>query len=143
MKRPDLDVLCEDNHLLAVNKPAGLLTQAYGEPWDNLEETARLWVKITRKKPGNVFLHTVHRLDKAVSGVVLFACTGKALSRLNASMRERQFVKIYHAVVEGRPRQASGVLEHQLRHGSHRAEIVTAGTKGAKKAVLEYRLVRA
>jgi 23S rRNA pseudouridine1911/1915/1917 synthase len=84
----------------------------------------------------------VHRLDKAVSGVVLFARTGKALSRLNASMRERQFVKIYHAVVEGRPARTSGVLKHQLRHGSHRAEVVTAGTRGAKKAILEYRLVR-
>ena len=75
-----LDVLYSDNHLLAINKPAGLLTQPSGTDKDNLEDQAKEWVKQEKQKPGAVYLHTVHRLDKPVSGVVLFARTSKALS---------------------------------------------------------------
>ncbi len=142
MTLPALSVLYEDNHLLAVNKPAGLLTQDYGSSRDSMEELARQWVRISKKKLGNVFLHTVGRLDGAVSGIVLFARTGKALSRLNAAVRERKILKVYHAVVAGAPERASGILKHHLRHGSHRAKIEKPGTEGAKEATLEYRLVK-
>jgi 23S rRNA pseudouridine1911/1915/1917 synthase len=142
VKPSDLAILHEDNHILAVNKPAGLLTQAYGSPRENLEDLARLWIKIEKKKPGDVFLHVVGRLDKAVSGVVLFARTGKALSRLNAAVRRKQVLRVYHAVVAGTPKPRSGVLRNWTRHGSHRAEIAGAGQEGAKEAVLEYRFVR-
>jgi 23S rRNA-/tRNA-specific pseudouridylate synthase len=76
-------ILFADNHLLAVNKPAGMLTQDSGTGLPNLEDWAREWVRLDKNKEGKVFLNAVHRIDKAVSGVVLFARTGKALARLN------------------------------------------------------------
>ncbi|MCD8491782.1 MAG: RNA pseudouridine synthase [Geovibrio sp.] len=133
-----LDILYSDNHLLAVNKPAGLSTQVSNEHKDSLEEHAREWVRREFNKPGNVFLHTVHRLDRPVSGVVLFARTDKALSRLNASLREKKAEKIYLAVIQGNPPQESGTLVHHHSHGDFKAKITPNPHKGSKIAVLEY-----
>ena len=138
----DLAVLFEDNHLLAVNKPAGVLTQPSDTVEDSVETRAKEWVRRVKEKPGAVFLHAVHRLDREVSGVVLFARTSKALSRLNEEMRSRRVEKIYHALVEGVPPRESGVLEHWLVHGSHAAKVVPAGSTGARLARLEYRALR-
>lgn len=136
-----LDVLYHDNHLLAVNKPAGLLTQPSGTNQDNLEDRAKAYIKDVKNKPGNVYLHAVHRLDKAVSGAVLFACTDKALSRLNADMRARRFSKIYHAVVCGTLPQTEGSLKHWLTHGEFRAEVSSADNPDAKECLLDYRVL--
>jgi 23S rRNA pseudouridine1911/1915/1917 synthase len=84
----------------------------------------------------------VHRLDREVSGVVLFARTSKALSRLNEEIRTRRVEKIYHALLEGVPLEKNGVLEHWLVHGSHAAKVVPAGSTGARLARLEYRALR-
>jgi len=92
-------ILFADNHLLAVNKPAGLLSQDSGTGLRNLEDWAREWVRADKGKPGAVFLNAVHRIDRAVSGVVLFARTSKALSRLNEDIRKHNCRKIYHALV--------------------------------------------
>lgn len=137
----NLDVLYHDNHLLAVNKPAGLLTQPSGTDKDNLEDRSKVWIKETKSKPGNVFLHAVHRLDQVVSGIVLFACTDKALSRLNADMRAHKFTKIYHAVVSGTPPQTEGSLRHFLTHDDYHAKIVGEGAPDAKECLLDYRIV--
>ncbi len=137
----NLEVLYHDNHLLAVNKPAGLLTQPSGTDKDNLEDLSKVWIKETKGKPGNVFLHAVHRLDKDVSGIVLFACTDKALSRLNADMRAHKFTKIYHAVVSGTPPQSSGSLRHFLTHDDYHAKIVSEGAPEAKECVLDYKVL--
>ncbi|MBM4152943.1 MAG: RNA pseudouridine synthase [Kiritimatiellaceae bacterium] len=137
-----LDVLHHDNHLLAVNKPSGLLTQPSGTDKDNLEDRSKAWIKEVKNKPGNVFLHAVHRLDQVVSGVVLFACTDKALSRLNADMREHKFTKIYHAVVSGTPPQTEGTLRHFLIHDDYRAEVAKAGDRDARECRLDYRTIR-
>lgn len=137
-----LDVLYHDNHLLAVNKPAGLLTQPSGTDKDNLEDRSKIWIKDVKGKPGNVFLHAVHRLDQVVSGIVLFACTDKALSRLNADMRAHKFTKIYHAVVSGTPPQTEGSLRHFLIHDDYRAEVAKEGDPDAKECLLDYKVLK-
>ena len=140
----DLDrlILFADNHLLAVNKPAGLLTQDSGTGLHNLEDWAREWVRVDKEKPGAVFLNAVHRIDRAVSGIVLFARTSKALARLNEDVRKRACRKIYHAMVEGIPTASSGELVHWLSHDNHRAMICREVDSGAQKAVLRYRVCR-
>ncbi len=135
-------ILYSDNHLLAINKPAGMLTQPSSTGRDNLETRAKAWIKREKEKLGNVYLHSIHRLDRQVSGVVLFARTSKALSRLNKQMRERRIVKIYHALTSTRPFPTQGMLEHALKHGDHCAEIVGFDDPGAKPARLHYRLLK-
>lgn len=120
MKLLDSDVLYEDNHLLAVNKPDGLLTQPSGTNEISLEALAKAYIKEKYQKPGNVFLHACHRLDKPVSGIVLFAKTEKALSRLNEMIRKREGEKIYVAQVE-RDLPSGSVLEHKLIHDDFKA----------------------
>ena len=135
-------ILYVDNHLLAVNKPAGMLTQDSGTGLRNMEDWAREWVRVDKKKEGNVFLNAVHRIDKAVSGVVLFARTSKALSRLNEDIRNRDCKKTYHALVEGAPEDPSAELIHWLTHEQHRAAVCEEGTRGAQRAILRYRTLR-
>lgn len=137
-----MDILLEDNHLLAVNKPAGLLTQPGAQGGgENLEEMAKSWVKERYGKPGKVFLHAVHRLDFDVSGVVLFARTGKALSRMNSLMRERGILKIYHAVVGALKGPEHGTLCHRLRHGERRALVAEDDEDDGKESVLHYKVL--
>jgi len=136
-----LDVLYHDNQMLAVNKPAGLLTQPSGTDKDNLEDRSKVWIKEAKNKPGNVFLHAVHRLDQVVSGIVLFACTDKALSRLNADMRAHRFTKIYHAIVSDAPPQTEGSLRHFLIHDDYRAEVANDNDPDARECLLDYRVL--
>lgn len=139
MKLQDNDILFEDNHLLCVYKPFGLATQPSLHNEESLEDLAKEYIKTTHNKPGNVFLHAVHRLDKVTSGIVIFAKTSKALSRLNESMRKKEFEKTYQAVVEGTLHKTSGTLEHMLIHGEHKAFVSLA--KEAKKCLLSYKLL--
>lgn len=131
-----------DNHLLALNKPGGLLTQPSGTDCDNLEDRAKALLKERKNKPGAVFLHAVHRLDRPVSGIVLFACTSKALSRLNEAQRQHQFRKTYHAWIDHPPPQNQGILEHTLRHADRCAEVVPDGSPGGKRCRLDYRILQ-
>ncbi|MCE5318611.1 MAG: RluA family pseudouridine synthase [Parachlamydia sp.] len=138
----DIQILYEDNHLLAVNKPAGLLTQPSGTSQDSLEAFYKTWIKEKYQKPGNVFLEAAHRLDKPVSGIVLFARTSKALSRLHASLREKKAVKIYLALVDKLPSRPEGVLEHYLAHDSHHTRLVVGpSAPGAQLARLHYKFL--
>lgn len=137
-----VEILYEDNHLLAVNKPAGLLTQPSGTSQVSLEALCKVWIKEKYQKPGNVFLEAAHRLDKPVSGVVLFARTSKALPRLHALLRERKASKIYLALVERPPDPPEGILEHALLHEEHQARVVPTGTPQAQLARLRYKLIR-
>lgn len=131
MKLSDSAILYHDNHLLVVDKPADVATQP------DLAEMAKAWVKQKYHKPGAVFLHPVHRLDKPVSGLVLFARTSKALSRLQERMRERKIEKTYLAWVEGPLSPAEGRLVHYLEHGSFQAFVSPKG----KEAILDYRVI--
>jgi 23S rRNA pseudouridine1911/1915/1917 synthase len=130
-----MEVIHCDNHLLAAIKPAGLATQPHETDVDNFQDRVKKWIKTTYDKPGNVFLEPIHRLDKPVSGIVLFARTSKALSRLQAQMRAQEISKTYTALVEGTLPHNSGTLEHFLMHGSHHALVHPEG----KRAVLTYR----
>lgn len=134
--------LFEDNHLLVLNKPAGLLTQPSGTEQDSLEQQAKAWIKAVYHKPGNVFLEAIHRLDKPVSGVVVFGKTSKALSRLNASMRTKEVRKIYWAWVEGSLLLDEGSLHHYLLHDDFHAKVVDANHPGGKLASLTYRVLQ-
>jgi 23S rRNA pseudouridine1911/1915/1917 synthase len=132
MKLTDSAILYHDNHLLVVDKPAEVATQP------DLTEMAKAWVKHKYHKEGAVFLHPIHRLDKPVSGLVLFARTSKALSRLQEQMRERKIEKTYLAWVEGSPPEDEGQLIHRLEHGSFQAYVSPKG----KEAILEYKVVQ-
>ena len=134
--------LYEDNHLLVLNKPAGLLTQPSGTEQNSLEQQAKAWLKAIYHKPGNVFLEAVHRLDKPVSGIVVFGKTSKALSRLNASIRAKQARKIYWAWVEGSVSSDSGELEHFLLHDEFQAKVVEVHHPQGKLARLTYKVLQ-
>lgn len=120
-----LRVLYEDNHLLAVDKPAGLVTQPSLEHYDSLELRAKEYIKQAHQKPGAVYLHAVHRLDKDVAGVVIFAKTFKALERMHALLREQKMQKKYRARVHGRMTPKEGVWIDRLEKQSHKAAIAT------------------
>jgi 23S rRNA pseudouridine1911/1915/1917 synthase len=128
-----MEVTYVDNHLIIVKKPAGMATQTPG-----LEDWVKEWVKREFKKPGNVFLQPVHRLDKVASGLVLFARTSKALTRLQAAMRDRKIRKTYRAEVEGIPEKNEATLEHFMEHGDHKAYLSQSG----KRAILHYRVIQ-
>lgn len=136
-----MNPLFEDNHLLVLNKPAGLLTQPSGTEQDSLEQQAKNWLKVMYHKPGNAFLEAVHRLDKPVSGVVAFGKTSKAMSRLNASMRAKQTRKIYWAWVEGVLALDAEDLHHFMIHDDFHAKVVDAHHPQGKKACLAYRVL--
>jgi 23S rRNA pseudouridine1911/1915/1917 synthase len=138
-----LEVLYEDNHCLAVNKPAGLLAQgdATGEP--TVLDEARAYLKARYDKPGNVFVAPVHRLDRPTSGVVLLARTSKAASRLAEQFRAGTVAKVYWAVVEGRCPGAAGEWTDTLRKDERRnvVTVVPPGTPGGRSASLAYRVL--
>jgi 23S rRNA pseudouridine1911/1915/1917 synthase len=134
-----LEVLFRDNHLLALNKPAGLLTQPSGTDADSLENLAKLFIKETAGKPGNVYLHAVHRLDRVASGIALFALTGKSLSRMNGLMRERKITRVYHAVVSGSLPSPQGELVHFLRHSRLKSVEADEHEPGARRSSLRFR----
>ena len=134
-----LEVLYEDNHLIAVNKPGGLLVQGDRSGEESLMDVVKEYIRERYQKPGNVFLGLVHRLDRPVSGVVLFARTSKAASRLTKQWRAREVRKTYWAVVEGTIKPEQGRIEGHLRKSGKRVRIAREGDPGAKGAVLEYR----
>jgi 23S rRNA pseudouridine1911/1915/1917 synthase len=141
MTLPSLEILFEDNHQIVVNKPAGVLTQPDDTGNESLEELVKAWIKIKYNKQGNVFIGTVHRIDKPVSGVVLFARTSKALSRLNDSMRQKQAHKMYLATVEGRVVDSQGTLEHYLVHDDYHARVTHSKDPAGKLCRLHYRVL--
>lgn len=135
-------ILYEDNHLLAADKPAGMLTQSDRSTDPSLEDMLREYIRASRGKPGRAYLHVAHRLDRDVSGIVLCALTSKALSRLNEQQRDQSWRKVYRAWVMGSPARDTGQLIHYLRHGEHHAEVVRSGDPNACQSVLEYRVLR-
>lgn len=144
MFRPD-DILYEDNHLLVVNKHAGDLVQPDPEGESALEDQIKAYLKGRDAKPGDVFLGVVHRIDRPVSGAVLFAKTSKALVRLNEMIRRGEIRKTYWAVTEQAPDPTEGELRHWvLRDGkTNRSRAFDAPRGEAKEARLRYRLLGA
>ncbi len=138
-----MEILYEDNHLLAINKPAGMLVQGDKTGDMPLVERMKLYLKDKYNKPGKVFLGIPHRLDRPVSGVLLFARTSKALSRLNQAFKEKNLQKTYWAVVQERPDPPSDRLVHFLikNQAKNKSRAFTSEKKGSKKAILDYELL--
>jgi len=142
MNVPVPTILHEDNHLLAVVKPAGLLVQGDRSGDPSLLDVCKAYLKTAYGKPGNVFLGLVHRLDRPVSGVVLLARTSKAASRLSAQFRERSVHKTYLAVVEGVPPETGGTLVHHLADRADaggRTRCAATPFDGSRQGRLSYR----
>jgi len=131
-----------DNHILVLIKEADLLTQSTKNKLVSLETNAKKWLKDKYKKKGKVFLNPIHRLDKEVAGLVLFARTSKALSRLNEQMRENKIIRKYIAQVEGKLQEEQKELKNYIVHLSHRAKIVKKNQKNSKLAHLSYKLLK-
>ena len=135
-----LRVLYEDNHLIVVHKPAGLLTQGDHSGDLCLMDVVKAFLAAKYQKPGRVFLGLVHRLDRPVSGLVLFAKTSKAASRISSQFRERRVEKLYHARLEGVIEPARGELVHYIAHrdGANVVECRNGPSTDAKPARLGY-----
>jgi 23S rRNA pseudouridine1911/1915/1917 synthase len=139
-----LEILYEDNHIIAINKPPGLLSQGDRTGDEPLTEVVKEYIKVTYHKPGAVFLGLVHRLDRPTSGILLFARTSKALERLNALMKQRAIQKTYWAIVSQKPPAESGALRHFLTRMPHK-NITRASLKqsaNAREALLDYRVLK-
>lgn len=138
-------VVYEDNHLLCVSKRPGEIVQGDKTGDEPMSEALKAWLKEKYNKPGNVYLGVIHRLDRPVGGLVLFAKTSKALSRMNELFRTGDVSKRYWAVVTARPPKHSDTLEQYLvRNESQNKSYVArqgAATPGAKLARLSYRLL--
>ena len=139
------DILYEDNHLLVVNKRCADLVQPDPSGQSALEDQIKAYIKRRDAKPGEVFLGVVHRIDRPVSGAVLFAKTSKALVRLNEMIRSGEIRKTYWAVTEQRPDPLEGELRHWvLRDGrTNRSRACDAPKPEAKEARLRYRTLGA
>lgn len=140
MTLPPLEILFEDNHCLAVAKPPGCLSTHYDGKEETLDRAVKEYLKEKYRKPGNVFLGVVQRLDRPVSGVLLFARTSKGAARLAQQFREGSIEKVYWAVVEGEWAEPAGSLEDWLRKDDQagRVEVVPARSEGARQALLHY-----
>ena len=139
-----MTILYEDNHLVIVNKQAGEIVQGDKTGDTPLSDFVKDWLKEKYNKPGNVYLGVVHRLDRPVSGVVLFAKTSKALPRLNKMFAEHNKVnKTYWAIVQNRPLEPQGTLTHWLtrQEKNNTARAYDREVPGSKKAVLDYELI--
>ena len=138
-----MKILYEDNHLLVVNKRVGDLVQPDKTSDDALENYLKAFLKVRDHKPGDVFLGVVHRIDRPVSGAVVFAKTSKALTRLNEMIRNGEIHKTYWAIVEARPAQEEGSLTHYIvRDGrTNRSRAYDKPKADGKKAMLNYRVL--
>ena len=139
-----MNVLYEDNHIIVVNKQSGEIVQGDKTGDTPLSDIVKTYLKEKYNKPGNVFLGVVHRLDRPVSGVVLFAKTSKALPRLNKLFAEHEKVKkTYWAIVGKKPQQENGTLTHWLTRNerTNTAKAYDHEVPNSKKAILDYQLV--
>ncbi|HOM02016.1 MAG TPA: RluA family pseudouridine synthase [Acetivibrio sp.] len=139
-----IEIIFEDNHLLVVKKPVNIPTQKDESNDSDMLTLLKEDIKKRYNKPGNVYLGLVHRLDRPVGGVMVFAKTSKAASRLSDQVRTRQFKKVYLAVVHGILRKPEDRLEDYLLKdtGNNTVSVVKEGTPGSKLAVLDYEVLR-
>jgi 23S rRNA pseudouridine1911/1915/1917 synthase len=144
-----IDIIYEDNHIIALVKPAGVLSQGdlpagRQVKQDTMLERARFYLKEKYKKPGNVFVGLLHRLDRPVSGIMLFAKTSKGASRLSEQFRNQTVQKTYQAIVVGKPPKDRGVLVNHLMKDEKlkKARHNPAPGSGAREAVLHYEVLK-
>ena len=136
-----LEVLYEDNHLIAVNKKSGDIVQGDKTGDTPLSDFVKKYIKKKYKKSGEVFLGIIHRLDRPTSGIVLFARTSKALSRMNEQFRKKKVQKTYWAIVENSPPKENGTLENYLHKNQKQNKSYVIKGKEGKHSILEYKLL--
>lgn len=138
-----MEVIYEDNHIIIVSKTSSEIVQGDKTGDTPLSETVKQYLKEKYHKPGNVFVGVVHRLDRPVSGLVVFAKTSKALARLNEMFKNGDVHKTYWAVVKNCPREPEATLEHYLvrNEKQNKSYAYDREKPGAKKAILHYRLI--
>lgn len=141
----DIKVLHEDNHVLVAIKPAGVLSQADGSDAPDMLTLLKEYIKVKYNKPGAVYLGLLHRLDRPVSGVMVFAKTSKCASRISEQIRKREVQKRYRAVVEGEFKEKEGVLRHfalkDVRTNNTKIFEPGKAPRDAKEVKLEYKVV--
>lgn len=138
-----MEILYEDNHIIAVNKSGSEIVQADKTGDIPLSELVKQYIKEKYNKPGAVFLGVAHRLDRPVSGVVIFAKTSKALTRLNEMFRDKKIKKTYWAIVKNPPKQEEGELVHYLvrNEQQNKSYAYESEKANSKKAILSYKLI--
>lgn len=136
---PPFPILFEDNHLIAIVKPAGIPTQDPPFGGESATSLLKEYRKQREQKSGGVFCEAVHRIDKPTSGIVLFAKSKKGLSRMMEAQRMQLLTKTYVCMIEGNLPDDAGTLEHFLLHSDHRALVSNAEDPKAKRALLSYR----
>jgi 23S rRNA pseudouridine1911/1915/1917 synthase len=143
--KEELEILFEDNHLIAINKRAGQLAQGDRTGDVSLDQLVKQYLKNKYSKPGDVFLGVIHRLDRPVSGVILYARTSKALSRMNRQFKEQQIRKKYWCILKERPRPEEGTLDHHLvkDESKNKSFAYHKPRPDTKPARLDYRLISA
>lgn len=140
----NLDVLYEDNHIIAINKRVGDLVQGDKTGDAPLPDIIKMYLKKKYNKPGNVYLGVVHRLDRPTTGIVIFAKTSKALERLNKMLRDKTINKTYWAVVKNKPKKSMDTLVNYLRKNpkNNKASVFNTETTDTKKAILHYKVIK-
>ena len=143
-KESNIEVLYEDNHIIAINKKSGDLVQGDKSRDTPLPEIVKLFLKNKYSKPGNVFLGVIHRLDRPTSGVVLFAKTSKALKRFNKIFKEGKIEKTYYAITKNKPPKQSDTLVHWLKKNEkiNKSTHFINKHKESKKAILHYKILK-
>lgn len=139
----DFRVVYEDNHIIIVNKRTGLLVQGDATKDKTLTDLVKEYIKVKYEKPGDVFLHPIHRIDRPVSGLVVFGRTSKGVERMSELFRRREIQKTYWAVVRRRPKEMEAKLTHFLLKDEriNRTSVVDENTPGAQKAELTYKVL--
>ena len=137
-----LEVLYEDNHLIAIKKKSGDIVQGDKTGDAPLSDFVKAYIKKKYNKPGEVFLGTIHRLDRPTSGVVLYARTSKALTRMNEQFRNKEVQKTYWAVVDNAPPNTSGTLDNFLQKNEKQNKSYVTKNKEGKHAVLDFKLLK-
>lgn len=137
-------ILYEDNHLIAINKPAGFLVQGDSTGDETILDVLKQYIKTTYNKPGAVFLAPNHRLDRPVSGALLFSKTSKALGRVNVLFQKNQVKKRYFAICEGIPEELEGrLVDYIAKNRKKNISYVTSrGKPGAKESILTYKVIQ-
>lgn len=140
----NLQVIYEDNHIIIVNKRAGDIVQGDKTGDKPLSDVVKSYLKDKYNKPGNVYLGTVHRLDRPTSGLVIFSKTSKALPRLNKMFATKDITKTYWALVKNKPKKDSDRLVHWLKKNPKNNKSYTHPTevKDSKKAILSYQIIK-
>ena len=142
--KDNIEILFEDNHIIIVNKKAGDIIQGDKTGDKPLSDVVKEYVKEKYNKPGNVFIGTVHRLDRPTSGIVIFARTSKALERLNKMLRDKTINKTYWALVKNTPKKTTDTLINFLKKDTkkNKSFVYKKEIEGSKKAILHYKLIK-